>query len=287
MDTKLTVRFWGVRGSLPSPGADTVLVGGNTACVEVHSATTRIILDAGSGMRALGDALVAAGQHRQTTILLSHVHWDHVMGLPFFGPMYIPGCEVTLASGNHGQPLRELMKRQMSAPMFPVDLDRVGARLSYVDLLDGQRTQIGDLTVEIARANHPDPVYAYRIEHAGRAMVFATDTEHFSCIDPKLARLSRNVDLLVYDAQYTPEEYAGVNGPPRTGWGHSTYAAGAELAMAANVGTLALFHHDPRRTDDGVAAIVERARKVFPSTIAAREGLAVELEGANVPRVAA
>jgi phosphoribosyl 1,2-cyclic phosphodiesterase len=283
-NSKLEVRFWGVRGSLPTPGPETVLVGGNTACVEVKTPTTRIVLDAGTGLRALGDSLLASGEHLRTTILLSHVHWDHVMGLPFFSPIYIPGAEVSIASGAHGQPLRELLHRQMSAPMFPVDLESVGARVVCTDFADGQRVQTGDIVFEIAKLNHPDPVYAYRIEHAGRAIVYATDTEHYSCVDPKLARLCRGADLLIYDAQYTPEEYAGASGPPRTGWGHSTYAAGAELAEAAGVETLALFHHDPRRTDQGVAELVKRAKERFSSTVAAREGMVLGFEGVTSSR---
>jgi phosphoribosyl 1,2-cyclic phosphodiesterase len=269
----MSVRFWGVRGSLPSPGPDTVIVGGNTPCVEVEAGGTRLILDAGSGMRALGDSLLARGQHKQTTLLLSHVHWDHVMGLPFFTPIYMPGCELQVYSGSNGEPMRSLLRRQMSAPMFPIDLERVGARLAFAELGDNERRQIGDITVETALLNHPDPVHAFRLEFGGRSVVYATDTEHYSCVDPRLKRLARGADLLIYDAQYTPEEYAGEVGPPRVGWGHSTYAAGAELAEAAGVQNLALFHHDPRRTDEQVATIVRRAQALFPSTVAAREGL--------------
>jgi phosphoribosyl 1,2-cyclic phosphodiesterase len=285
--SKLSVRFWGVRGSLPSPGPDTALIGGNTSCVEICSPTTRLVLDAGTGLRALGDSLMARGEHRNTTVLLSHVHWDHVMGVPFFTPMYIPGSEITFATGNHGQPLRSLLHRQMSAPMFPVDLGRVPASLAFVDLADGQRRDFGDISVEICRLNHPDPVYAFRLEHGGRSVVYATDTEHYACIDPRLQRLSRGADLLIYDAQYTPEEYAGEVGPARVGWGHSTYAAGAELAAAADVKTLALFHHDPRRKDAEVAAIVERARDLFPGAVAAREGLTLDLDAQLEARDAA
>ncbi len=287
-EDKLQVRFWGVRGSIPTPGPDTVGVGGNTACVEVCGGGSRVVLDAGTGLRGLGNALVGAGEHRDVTVLLSHVHWDHVMGLPFFAPIYMPGVQLTVASGPAGrQPLRELLRRQMSAPMFPVDLGAVGARVTCRDLADGQRFSVGALAIEMARLNHPDPVYAYRVSYGGRSVVFATDTEHYACVDPRLARLARGADLLIYDAQYTPEEYAGEAGPSRVGWGHSTFAAGAELARAAGAGTLALFHHDPGRSDAAVSAIVERARGLFPDTIAAREGLVVALDGAGAARDAA
>lgn len=277
-EQSFTVRFWGVRGSIPSPGPDTAMVGGNTACIEVCSPTTRVILDAGSGLRALGDALVAKGEHRSTTVLLSHVHWDHIMGVPFFAPLYMSGCEVRFASGDHGAPLHGLLQRQMSAPMFPVDLSRCPAHLAFERLADGARHRVGDIDVEMTLLNHPDPVYAFRLEHGGRSVVYATDTEHpREGLDDALVRLARGADVLIYDAQYTPEEYVGEVGPSRVGWGHSTFAAGAEIAEAAGAATLALFHHDPRRTDEGVAAIVRRARGLFDATVAAREGMTFEL----------
>jgi phosphoribosyl 1,2-cyclic phosphodiesterase len=284
----LRVRFWGVRGSIPVPGPETVGVGGNTACVEVCGGGSRVVLDAGTGLRGLGNALVAAGEHGDVTVLLSHVHWDHVMGLPFFTPIYMPGVQLTVASGPAGrQPLRELLRRQMSAPMFPVDLGEVGAKVVCRELAEGRSFSVGALEVEMARLNHPDPVYAYRVSYGGRSVVFATDTEHYSCVDPRLARLARGADLLIYDAQYTPEEYAGEAGPSRVGWGHSTFAAGAELARVAGVGELALFHHDPGRSDAAVGAIVDRARGLFSQTFAAREGLTVALGGASRARDAA
>ncbi|MCS6899450.1 MAG: MBL fold metallo-hydrolase [Myxococcales bacterium] len=270
--SELSVRFWGVRGSLPTPGPRTVRVGGNTACVEVTTPTTRLILDAGSGLRALGDELVASGQHQETTLLLSHVHWDHVMGLPFFTPLYMPGAKIRFASGYHGKPLREFLHRQMSAPMFPVDLGQVPSLHEFIELWEGRCTALGDITVEICPLNHPDPVYAFRLTHGDRSIVYATDTEHYACVDPRLLRLARGADLLIYDAQYTPEEYAGQDGPARVGWGHSTFQAGIELCQAAHIPALVLFHHDPRRSDDQVEALVRRARDVFPGTCAAVEG---------------
>lgn len=285
-ESKLSVRFWGVRGSIPTPGPQTVRVGGNTACVEVTTPTTRLILDAGSGLRSLGDALLAAGQHRETTLLLSHVHWDHVMGLPFFTPIYMPGCTLRFASGHHGRPLREFLHRQMSSPMFPVDLGQVPSQIECLDLHEGHKATFGDIEVELCLLNHPDPVYAYRLSHGGRSVVYATDTEHYACVDPRLSKLARGADLLIYDAQYTPEEYAGQVGPARVGWGHSTYQAGIELAQAAGVSSLALFHHDPRRTDDQVDEIVRRARALFPSVVAAVEGETISFDAKTAEKAA-
>jgi phosphoribosyl 1,2-cyclic phosphodiesterase len=269
------VRFWGVRGSLPSPGQETALVGGNTPCVEVVGGDTRLVLDAGSGLRALGDERMKSGDFKRTELLLSHVHWDHVMGLPFYTPLYVPGTHVRISSGPLGAPLRDLLHRQMSAPMFPVDLEKIGSTLTTEELDPHAAHRFGELSVRLLRVNHPDPCFAFRIEHRGRVVVYATDVEHAEKPDADLVAFARHADLLIYDAQYTPDEYAGRVGPSRRGWGHSTYEAGAALASAAGVRTLALFHHDPRRTDEAVGDLLRLARALFPSTIVAREGLAV------------
>lgn len=279
----LEVRFWGVRGSLPSPGPETTLVGGNTSCVEVTGGGSRVILDAGSGLRALGDQLMRTQQTSELTLLLSHVHWDHVMGLPFFAPLYAAPSPIVIAAGPLGVPVQEALERQMMPPLFPVKFDAVRARVRTVDLPADARFNVGALSITMLPLVHPDPVIAYRIEYGGRSVVYATDTEHTEGeIDGRLARFASGADILIYDAQYTPEEFRGEDGPSRKGWGHSTFQAGAELCRAANVKTLALFHHDPRRTDDAVAEIVKRARAFFPDTIAARENVALRLEAGRV-----
>ncbi len=279
----LVVRFWGVRGSLPSPGADTAVVGGNTACVEVTGGGSRVILDAGSGLRALGDELVARGEHERTTLLLSHVHWDHVMGLPFFAPLYMSGSAIQLVSGAvPGMSLHDVLAAQMVKPLFPVPFEVVSSRVRTVELPERARVRFGALTVTTAVLNHPDPVIAYRIDYAGRSVVYATDTEHVEGrVDARLVELCRGADLLIYDAQYTPEEYRGEVGPSKRGWGHSTYEAGVDVARAASVKTLALFHHDPRRSDAQVSEIVQRSRAIFPSTVAAREAVSLRFEAAS------
>jgi phosphoribosyl 1,2-cyclic phosphodiesterase len=263
----LAVRFLGVRGSVATPGADR-LAGGNTACVEVTAGDTRIIIDAGTGLRTLGNERIAHGP-RHSTILLSHLHWDHIAGLPFFTPIYVPGHRVELASGPNGvMSLDEAMRRVFRAPFFPVEWCDLTGQVTTRELKPNERFEIGDITVTMAKLNHPDPVYGFRLEHGGQSIVYATDTEHFSCIDPTLKRLAAGADILIYDAQYTPAEY-----PSRVGWGHSTWEAGAELARAAGVPQLVLFHHDPGRTDAQLAEIEAEARAALPGTIAAREGL--------------
>src|SRR5688572_1180761 len=263
----LTVRFLGVRGSIATPGKD-FSAGGNTSCVEVVAGDTRIILDAGTGLRTLGTERMTAGP-RHSTILLSHLHWDHTCGLPFFTPIYVPGHRVEIASGPNGVlPHDAAIRALFRAPFFPVGFDELGGAVSTRELRANDRFTIGDITVTMAKLNHPDPVYGFRLEHGGHSIVYATDTEHFACVDPTLKQLAAGADILIYDSQYTPAEY-----PAKVGWGHSTWLAGAELARAAGVPQLVLFHHDPNRTDAQLAAIEAEARTNLPGTVAAREGM--------------
>ena len=263
----LTVRFLGVRGSIPTPGKDHA-AGGNTACVEVCAGDTRIIIDAGTGLRTLGDERMVGGP-KHSTILLSHLHWDHICGLPFFTPIYIPGHRVEIASGPNGVLPHDVAIRSLfRASFFPVDFADLGGQVTTRELRTSDRFTIGDITITMARLNHPDPVYGFRLEHDGHAIVYATDTEHFACVDPTLQKLAAGADILIYDSQYTQQEY-----PSKVGWGHSTWQAGAELARAAGVPQLVLFHHDPGRTDTQLAAIENEARANLPGTVAAREGM--------------
>jgi phosphoribosyl 1,2-cyclic phosphodiesterase len=276
--TQRTVRFLGVRGSIATPGKD-FSAGGNTSCVEVVAGDTRIILDAGTGLRALGTERMTEGP-RHSTILLSHLHWDHTCGLPFFTPIYVPGHRVEIASGPNGVlPHDEAIRALFRAPFFPVGFDDLGGDVSLRELRANDRFTIGDITVTMAKLNHPDPVYGFRLEHDGHSIVYATDTEHFACVDPTLKKLAAGADILIYDSQYTPAEY-----PTKVGWGHSTWLAGAELARAAGVRQLVLFHHDPMRTDVQLAAIEAEARANLPGTVAAREGMVLAAGEVAPPR---
>jgi phosphoribosyl 1,2-cyclic phosphodiesterase len=295
----MQLSFWGVRGSIASPGASTAGVGGNTSCVLVRCGETRLILDAGTGLRGLGDALIAEAGRAGTpgieaTLLLSHFHWDHIQGIPFFVPAYLPTTRLGVVAATHGpHSLQETLAHQMRAPVFPVRLDELRAQMTLRDVRPGDSLDAGEAMVTAVKLNHPGGVTAYRIEHAGKSLVYATDTEHYACLDPALLRLAQGADLLIYDAQYTPEEYDGLVGPSKVGWGHSTFAAGAAVAKVAGVGRLVLFHHDPRRSDAEVEAIESRARQLFPESVAAREGMTIALGGpargsdsASAPRAA-
>jgi phosphoribosyl 1,2-cyclic phosphodiesterase len=273
----MAIKFWGVRGSIASPGPETVRVGGNTSCVEVRCGTTRFILDAGTGIRRLGDSLLAEGPV-EATLLLSHQHWDHIQGLPFFVPAYMASSRLTIIGGTNGvMSLPDTLAHQMRAPVFPVRLDELGAQIALREVRPGERFDVGEAQVRAAKLNHPGGVHAYRIDYAGRSVVYATDTEHYACVDPTLLALAEGADVLIYDSQYTPEEYRGQDGRSKVGWGHSTYVAGCEVARSANVGHYVLFHHDPQRTDRAVGEIEAKARALFGASSAAREGMEIVL----------
>ena len=273
------IRFWGVRGSIPTPGADTVLVGGNTACVEVRCGDQLIILDGGTGLRALGDELVGE-MPIHASMFFSHVHWDHIQGFPFFKPAFVPGNRFELYGGRDlTLTLAETLAGQMNFPNFPVKLDQMQAEMVYYQFDNGEQVKIGsDVAVVAKTLNHPNGAYGYRIEHGGKAMAYCTDTEHRDELDENVLALAHNAEVFIYDAQYTPEEYDGEQGGfPKHGWGHSTFEQGARLAREAGVKQLVLFHHDPLQDDGQVAEKERRCRELFPETVAAREGMTFEL----------
>lgn len=278
------IRFWGTRGSIPAPGPGTVKYGGNTACVEVRCGEELIIIDAGTGIRNLGTELMKQTPVK-ASILFSHVHWDHIQGIPFFRPAYTPGNEFKLyGSKNWDMKLKYALEEQMQNPSFPVTLEEVntaGARMEYIDIDAGVVFRVGSkdqITIRTAELRHTDKSFGFRIEYNGKSLVYATDTESLPNPDGRLVELARCSDLLIHDAQYTSEEYYGVNGDPKKGWGHSTPEAAAEVAVAANVEKLVLFHHDPYHDDTTVDQMLQVASAIFPNTVAASEGMTIELQ---------
>lgn len=272
----MNVRFWGVRGSIAVSGDPYHTTGGNTSCVEVEHDGERLVLDAGTGIRALGDHL-GFGPHK-LTILFSHVHWDHIQGFPFFGPAFHPGSRLTLIGANRPSgSVRDALVHQLRPPQWPIGLDAFSAQMDFASAQPGRAFEVGPFRLTPIDLDHPDGVLAWRIEAGGRSLVYATDIEHAGRIDRRLIALSAGTDLLIHDAQYTDAEYNGTQGPPRRGWGHSTDAEAVECARAADAQRLALFHHDPRRVDAGVADIEAQAQARFSGAFAAREGVNVPL----------
>jgi phosphoribosyl 1,2-cyclic phosphodiesterase len=280
----MQITFWGVRGSIPTPGPDTIGIGGNTSCVEVRAGKALLVFDGGTGLRLLGKKLLKE-MPITAHIFFSHVHWDHIQGFPFFDPAFVKGNVIHLYGGNNvTRTLEETLAGQMDHPSFPVHLADMGAKMTFNDLVEGQKLEIDDglggtVTLSTGRGNHPNGVWLYRVDHAGKTVVYATDTEHTKEIDPNVVRVARDADVMIYDAQYTPEEYEGTTGKggPKIGWGHSTFREAVKVAKAANVKKLVLFHHDPLQNDADVREKERRTRELFPSSLAAYEGLTIDL----------
>lgn len=266
----MLARFWGTRGSLPSPGPATIRYGGNTSCVEIRDSNgTLLILDCGTGARALGASLLgeAKGAPIRGHLLIGHTHWDHIQGLPFFAPLFIPGHEWDIyAPRGFDKALRETLSGQMQYAYFPVALDQLGATIRYHDLIEG-KLRIGGIRVIARYLNHPALTLGYRLEADGASIVYATDHEphgrNAALGEGDLAHpedaahidFLSDADVLIHDCQYTASEY-----PSKAGWGHSTVEYVVDVAIKAGVKKLILFHHDPTRTDEAVDRIVEAAK---------------------------
>lgn len=266
----LRVRFWGVRGAIPSPGPETAVFGGNTPCVEIATPGLRdaVVLDAGSGIRPFGDDLAQRPRQPDAVhVFFSHFHWDHVQGLPFFGPLFLSDKAIRLHAACEAGHLQRTLAAQMSPPFCPVPLDDVASQLQFCEL-SPEGTRLGDLTITPFRLHHPQGCSGFRLAAGGRFVVYATDFEFGAAeYDAVLYERCSGADLLICDAQYTVEEEG-----QRRGWGHSSWRAATEVAIRAGVRQLVLFHHDPRRSDAQLAAIVDEARARFPNSRAAREG---------------
>lgn len=291
----MKTKFWGVRGSIPTPGRDTVKYGGNTSCVSVEVGEDLVILDGGSGLRVLGMDLMgkifANGDFNplEAHLFFSHVHWDHIQGIPFFEPMFIKGNKIHMYGEKKAKTsLEETLKGQQQYPNFPISVDEIsilGAEMSFTDLSAGESVMINDnnIVVETVKLSHPDGVFAYKVTAEDAAIVYATDTEHRDVLDQRIinfCKKGQQADILIYDAQYTPDEYSGKIGMPKFDWGHSTYIWAVNTALAAGVETLVLFHHDPKHDDDSIDEIVKLAQKYAISSssckltvIAATEGM--------------
>ena len=281
----MIIRFWGVRGSAPSGNRGTAGVGGNTTCVEVRCGDELIIFDSGTGIRNLGMKLLGE-MPIKGHIFYSHVHRDHIQGFPFFIPLYIPGNEFDIYGGTSlPTPIEEVLNQQMTPPCFPVKMDTLGAKINYHGIKPGNVIEGENFKVTLAPLYHPNGSYGYRIDYDGRSIVFATDCEHREGkLCEGLSKLCENTDLLIYDAQYTEAEYYGKDGQmPRIGWGHSTWNEAVKMAEAAKVDRLILFHHDPSHNDDFVKKIEADAREVFPRSMAAFEGLEVDVSQPDLP----
>jgi phosphoribosyl 1,2-cyclic phosphodiesterase len=266
------VRFWGVRGSIACPGTGTARYGGNTSCVEMRCGDHELVFDGGSGLRGLGEALVARSGATSVDLFYSHTHLDHVIGLPFFAPCYDRNSQIRIWAG-HLKPERgieEVLDTMMSPPLFPIPLAIFTARLSFLDFVAGESlVPHPGIEVRTGLLNHPNRATGYRVEYAGKVVAYITDTEHKpGKRDENVLHLVDHADLMIYDCTYTDREY-----PAHRDWGHSTWQEGVRLAEAANVGRLVIYHHDPDHDDNFMDRIAAAAEKRRPGTVVAKEGL--------------
>ncbi|GAB1484237.1 MBL fold metallo-hydrolase [Treponema sp.] len=304
----LSVRFWGDRGSIPCPGPATVKYGGNTSCLEIRADERLVIVDLGTGIKPLGDWLMANELKKgpiNTDIFITHTHWDHIMGFPMFTPIFIPGTKLRIRGpvSYEDDSLESIIGAQLSYRYWPVRVSELSADIEYAQLKETE-LDLGDgLTVRTKYLNHPILCLGYRFEYKGDSIVTAYDTEPFRNVFPtdpadinydedaafegeqaareeneKILQFFQGADILIHDTQYTQKEYETGG---KIGWGHSSYEHAINSAHKAGVKTLVLFHHDPNRTDDQLEVLEANykarvAKKSAMNVIMAREGLLVE-----------
>lgn len=278
MQNQFTVHFWGVRGSIASPGAETVRYGGNTPCIEMRVGDSRLIFDGGTGLRVLGQTLLSQ-MPVKAHMFFTHSHWDHIQGFPFFVPAFIQGnCfDIYGAIAPNKASIQQRLHDQMLHPNFPVPLQIMGADLKFNDIEVGKPLEIGEIKVETALLNHPGEAIGYRVNWRGYSAAYVTDTEHFpDRLDENVLYLARDAEVLIYDATYTDEEYYAEKSS-KVGWGHSTWQEAVKVAKAANVKKLVIFHHDPLHNDEFLDRVGEQVAQRFPNSLMAREGLSLQL----------
>ncbi len=273
----MRVKFWGVRGSTPTPQAGNLRYGGNTSCVEVRFADSLYIFDCGTGFRTLGQQLESESKGKPIAahIFVSHFHWDHIQGIPFFRPLYEnPENRFIFHSSRRTRSLQRVMEEQMASPYFPVDTSEMKAQRSFYDIEEG-KTQLDDhSTMRAMWLNHPQGCMGFRLETSNGVLVYATDNEPGDPIfDQNVRKLAEGADVLIYDSQYLPEEYAA----KRRGWGHSHWREAVNIVLESGAKELILFHHDPDHDDVMIDKLVQEARNYFPRVRAAAEGMELKV----------
>jgi phosphoribosyl 1,2-cyclic phosphodiesterase len=268
------VQFWGVRGSIPTPGKDTVRYGGNTSCLEMRVGGKRLIFDGGTGLRMLGEHLQQE-MPVEAYMFFTHYHWDHIQGFPLFAPAFIPGnCFHIYGSiPADSVSMKKHFIERVLHPNSPVPLQGLQADLRFYELNRHETMMLDDIEIRTGTLNHPNTAMGYRVTWRGRSVVYCSDTEHFpDRLDENVYELARDADALIYDAMYTDEEYHNPKSP-KVGWGHSTWQEAVKMAKAANVKRVVIFHHDPAHSDEVLDKIAEEVQHVCPKAVMAREGL--------------
>jgi phosphoribosyl 1,2-cyclic phosphodiesterase len=273
----MRVKFWGVRGSTPTPQSENLRYGGNTSCVEVRFGDSLYIFDCGTGFRILGRQLEDEFKNKPVFahVFVSHFHWDHIQGIPFFRPLYDhPGNQFAFHSSRRTRSLKQVMEEQMASPYFPVAISEMKAQRDFYDIEEGV-TQLESATMRTQWLNHPQGCMGFRLETRAGTLVYATDNEPGDeYFDKAVRKLAEGADVLIYDAQYLPEEYAA----HRRGWGHSHWREAVKVVMESGAKELVLFHHDPDHDDRLIDKVVQEARSYFPRIRAASEGMEIRIQ---------
>jgi phosphoribosyl 1,2-cyclic phosphodiesterase len=277
----MRIKFWGVRGSTPTPQLENMRYGGNTSCVEVRLGDRLFIFDCGTGFRILGHALRHEfnGRPLFAHVFVSHFHWDHIQGLPFFGPLYDKReNDFAFHSFTRTHSLKQVFEAQMASPYFPVGMGEMKADRKFYELGEG-RMEMGNITLRTAWLNHPQGCLGFRLESKDGVLVYATDNEPGNSeFDKNLRKLAAGADILIYDAQYLPDEYEA----RRRGWGHSHWREAVNVVMESGAKELILYHHDPDHDDACIDGVVKEARNYYPKVRAAAEGM--EMHFPNHPK---
>lgn len=280
-DKKIELTFWGVRGSRPNPSRDMLKYGGNTPCVSIQCDGLMYIFDAGTGIINLGRYMLEHNLYK-ANLFFSHEHWDHIQGLPFFSLLYHSDAAVMLdfyGEDKYGQRFEDIIKLQMSAPYFPYDLENLNYRVNYHSLIPSEKLKFQNVQIEYCRLNHPDYCLAYKFSAYGKSIVYATDTEMMSGMTREnFIAFAKDTNVLIYDAQYTSEEYYGKNGlSPKRGFGHSTYEEALLIAQQTHAGAMYLFHHDDWRKDEDLDVILSKIRQEHSNVHMAMENLTIRI----------
>ena len=267
----MEVFFWGVRGSIPTPGKAFSIYGGNTSCVEIRISNYSLIFDMGSGLKNLGDSLVER-QINTFDVLISHFHYDHTCGLPFFKPAYLKDFNFSLRSGR--KDIFKILSSQISSPSFPITIDEFTANIKYKNFNVGENFYLkNNIKINTIPLNHPDGAVGYRVEHNGKVLCYITDHEHEVNIkNNDLIKFIENSDLLIYDSTYRDDEFANY-----IGWGHSTWQEGARISSYANVKKFFIFHHNPDNNDEDMKKIEAESKLLGNNIVVAKEGMCVKI----------
>ncbi len=274
----MDVTFWGVRGSIPCCGQEYLRVGGNSSCVSVIIDKKIVVFDAGTGLRDLGNWLEKHPYINEAHLFLSHAHYDHIIGFPFFKPLWRKDFKLVVYStifGKYGGAKQFFEKRVFTDPFFPVTLEKLQCRLSFKDCQDNDRVTLDKETnVLIGKLNHPGGASGFRLQHRTKSVVYVSDTEHKEEeLDSEVLNLIQGSDLVIYDATFTEEEY-----PQYKGWGHSTWQEGMKLCQKAGAKSMAIYHHDPSHTDDVIDLIEKEATRAWSGLFIARQGMVISLD---------